>query len=141
MLRQLTGKLARSISQSPSHTKSQLRYFRNTSSRLQMFGEAGPATFEEHVVQGQKLTIVDFHADWCPPCKMLDPILQRVMAQEHEVDYLKIDTDKATDLAAKYKIASLPTVVAFKHGKEYSRFVGLVNEEAVRNFIANLRES
>jgi len=75
---------------------------------------------------------------------MLDPILQKVLTEEiegeNEVDYMKINTDNENELAAKYKVSALPTVVAFKHGKELSRFVGLVNEDACKNFVANAKD-
>ncbi|KAL7004193.1 hypothetical protein EMMF5_006261 [Cystobasidiomycetes sp. EMM_F5] len=71
---------------------------------------------------------------------MLNPVLQKVFENEQGADLMKINTDNVQEVAAKYKVSALPTVIAFKHGKEFSRFVGLVNEEAVRNFLANAKE-
>jgi len=121
-----------------------LRSFSTSCPAREVLGAADKALFNSHIVEGQKLTIVDFHAEWCPPCKLLGPILHKVMAAEaagpNEVDFATVDTDAETELAAKYKITSLPTVVAFKHGKELSRFVGMVNEEAVKTFLANAKD-
>jgi thiol-disulfide isomerase/thioredoxin len=103
------------------------RTFATSRAQFENFGEADKALFDEHVVKGKKLTVVDFHADvsmhtstlkcananptllvgqWCPPCKMLDPVLSKVMNGEEEADYMKINTDVEQEIAAKYKVSA-----------------------------------
>jgi len=140
MLRQSTSRLL--LTQTPRQliSRSSSRTFSSTRPSFDILGEGNKELFDQYAVKGKKLTIVDFHADWCPPCKMLDPVLTKVLQAESEADLLKINTDIEQEIAAKYKISALPTVIAFQHGKELCRFVGLVNEDAVKNFVANAKD-
>lgn len=78
-----------------------------------------------HQLKG-KLVLVDFWAAWCAPCKMMLPILNDV-AENNEGKFAvaKVDVDKNQNLAQKYNVRSIPTLVAFKNGKEVGRFVGI----------------
>ena len=70
------------------------------------------------LISGNKPVLVDFHATWCGPCKTLSPII-RALSKDvgHKVRIIKIDIDKNKQLAHKYKIRSVPTLVIFKHNK------------------------
>jgi thioredoxin 1 len=82
--------------------------------------------FEQEVLQGGKLTVVDFWAPWCGPCKMLGPIVEELAAEyEGRAKLCKIDTDQNQDIAAQYGIASIPTLIFFKDGNEIGRKIGL----------------
>ncbi len=70
------------------------------------------------------LTILDFTAQWCPPCKALAPILERAAAHHH-VRLAAIDTDEQPELAERFGVRAMPTVVLWRDGKEVGRFVGL----------------
>ncbi len=79
--------------------------------------------------------LIDFYADWCGPCKMLSPILVK-LAQEHpEVTVVKCDVDKNQELAMKFGVRSIPTVVAMKNGVEVNRKIGLANEKVLLGLI------
>ena len=79
--------------------------------------------------------LIDFYADWCGPCKMLSPILVK-LAQEHpEVTVVKCDVDKNQELAMKFGVRSIPTVVAMKNGVEVNRKIGLANEKVLLSLI------
>ena len=80
--------------------------------------------------------LVDFWADWCAPCKMLAPVLEK-LALEYEGKFLmaKIDTDVERDLAAQFAVRSLPTVKVFRHGAPVDEFMGALPESAVREVI------
>ena len=94
----------------------------------------------EKIINESKPTIVDFFATWCGPCKMLSPILEKVEEDSKgEFNIVKIDVDESYDVAKKYGIMSVPTMIIFKDGDEQEKIVGLLQknqiEDAVRNYI------
>ncbi|GAA5928684.1 hypothetical protein JCM3775_004605 [Rhodotorula graminis] len=96
---------------------------------------ATPADFDELAVKGTRPVLVDFYADWCGPCRVLGPVLEKVVTDESGADLLKIDTEEHGELAAKYKITALPTVIAFKNGQIVAKMVGAAGEPGVRAFL------
>lgn len=77
------------------------------------------------------LLVVDFWADWCGPCKMLAPVIDRLAADyEGRAIIGKVDVDSQQELAIRYGVMSIPTVIFFKDGKELERKVGLLPPEA-----------
>ncbi|NLI71212.1 MAG: thioredoxin [Bacteroidales bacterium] len=81
-----------------------------------------------HQLKG-KLVLVDFWAEWCAPCKLMLPILNDVASSSGDsFKVAKVDVDKNQSLAQKYGIRSIPTLIAFKDGKEAARFVGVKNK-------------
>lgn len=98
-----------------------------------------PADFTEKVTQNELPVLVDFHATWCNPCKMLGPRLNGVMKNHMEKVLLaKVDIDSLEDLATQFKVAAVPTVVGMRGGKEVSRFTGLKEEAEIEKFIQEL---
>lgn len=99
--------------------------------------------FEEMVIEKSKEipVIVDFWSERCMPCRMLSPILDRVVERLNgKVVLVKIDVDKNIDLAVKYDIMSIPTVMMFKNGEIVDYFVGFFPEEEVIKWVEkNLR--
>ncbi len=87
--------------------------------------------FEEKVLNSNKKILVDFYADWCPPCKMLDPILEEVLARHPEITYYKINVDKNENLASQYHIYYIPTLILFENGQKLNESTGAIPEEAV----------
>lgn len=81
--------------------------------------------FEEKVLKIDTPALVDFYAEWCGPCKMAAPVLDE-LADEAEGKYaiIKVNVDENQELAGKYGVMSIPTVVLFKEGKEIDRKVG-----------------
>ncbi len=75
--------------------------------------------------------LIDFYADWCGPCKMLSPILVKLSQEHPEVTVVKCDVDKNQELAMKFGVRSIPTVVAMKNGVEVNRKIGLANEKVL----------
>lgn len=75
--------------------------------------------------------LVDFYADWCGPCKMLGPVLEKV----NDIDIIKVNVDMYGELSRKYGIMSIPCLILFEDGKEVKRNLGFINEEKVREFI------
>ncbi len=85
-------------------------------------------------------TLVDFYADWCGPCKMLGPILEEVSHEYPDVDFIKINVDNEQELAAEYRIMSIPAVFMFKDGEMVGKTGGLQPKEAIKNFIDMYRK-
>merc|ERR1711939_463960 len=87
------------------------RLFASSAPSMKHILSATPADFDELAIKGNRPTLVDFYADWCGPCRVLGPVLEKVVTEESGADLLKIDTEEHGELAAKYKITALPTVV------------------------------
>lgn len=85
---------------------------------------------------GSGLTLVDFYADWCGPCRMLTPVLQEVAKDvAGHATIAKIDIDQAQNTATSYQVTSIPTLILFKDGREIGRLVGLRDRETIKEFI------
>lgn len=84
--------------------------------------------FKHQVKNG--VTLVDFWASWCMPCKMMAPVLNEIADEYHEkVNIAKLDVDRFQPVAAQYKVRNIPTMVLFKNGKEINRFVGVKQKD------------
>ena len=86
--------------------------------------------FENEVLQSDKPVLVDFWAEWCMPCRMLTPTIEKLAKDYNgKVKVGKLDTDANRDVAAKYSISAIPTVILFKDGQVSQKFVGLRKEQ------------
>ena len=77
------------------------------------------------------ITLKDFYADWCGPCKTQDPILEELEADYGEVEFEKVDVDQNQDVANQYSVRSLPTLVIENDTGEVERFIGVTQREAI----------
>ncbi|KAH9950271.1 thioredoxin-like protein, partial [Amylocystis lapponica] len=121
------------------------RAFHSTSRRHDHFLNANAETFEKAIANKDTVVLVDFYADWCNPCKMLSPVLEKLTADPSitsgsgmPLDLVTVDTDTQVELAQKYKVRSLPTVIAFRDGHPVNQFVGAIPEPHVHRFLEQL---
>ena len=80
--------------------------------------------FEEQVLRADKPVLVDFWATWCGPCRMLAPIVAEIAEERDDVTVGKVNVDDESELAARYGVSSIPTVILFKNGKVSATSVG-----------------
>lgn len=92
--------------------------------------------FSEDALNSEQLSVVDFYADWCAPCRVVSPIMEQ-LSQEFDgrVHFLKVNVDYQGELAARYGVRSIPTVVLFKDGQEVNRLVGAASRDYYRQQI------
>lgn len=95
--------------------------------------------FEKEVVKSDKPTIVDFWASWCGPCQMLAPILSEIAEQyKDKVKVCKVNVDEEQELARRFNIASIPTLIIFKDEAIVKSTVGFRSKEELESIINNL---
>ena len=97
-----------------------------------MVQEINTDIFDMEVVNNDGITVVDFFANWCGPCRKLGPILEEVERDlETKVKFTKIDTDENIEIAKKYQVSGLPTLLVFKDGEVVERLVGLMPKSTI----------
>ncbi len=84
--------------------------------------------FNEEVLKSNTPVLVDFFATWCGPCKMLGPVLEKFSEKRNDLKVVKIDVDENSDLAVKYGVQGVPTLLFFKDGEVVKQAVGFRNE-------------
>ncbi|MBI3760836.1 MAG: thioredoxin [Chloroflexi bacterium] len=86
--------------------------------------------FRERVLQSPKPILVDFWAEWCRPCRMLAPVIDSLAADyDGQVGFAKVNVDENQELAMRYRVQGIPTLVLLFGGKEIGRFVGYMSRE------------
>ncbi len=88
-------------------------------------------SFETEVLKAEGMVLVDFFADWCGPCKMLSPIVDEVAEENTDIKVCKINVDDEPELAMRYNVMSIPTLVVIQNGEEVNKSVGLVSKEDI----------
>ncbi|KAG9279270.1 thioredoxin, mitochondrial [Astyanax mexicanus] len=95
--------------------------------------------FTERVINSDLPVVIDFHAQWCGPCKILGPRLEKAIAkQKGRVTMAKVDIDEHTDLAIEYGVSAVPTVIAMRGGDVIDQFVGIKDEDQLDSFVKKL---
>ena len=87
--------------------------------------------FENEVIAKKGTALVDFYADWCGPCKMIAPIIEKIAEERSDIIIGKANIDDASELAARFGVMSIPTLIVFKDGKEAKRIIGYRAKEAI----------
>lgn len=92
--------------------------------------------FDKEVLETEQTVLVDFYADWCGPCKMMAPVVEKIAEEvSPKVKICKINIDEALDIASKYEVMSIPTFITFVNGEPKSRKIGVQSEETLKEMI------
>ncbi len=97
--------------------------------------EVTSANFEEEVLKSEKPVLIDFYATWCGPCKILSPMVEEAAQENEDVKFVKIDIDKTEDIAIKYQVMSIPTLVLIQNGEEKDRRVGILDKDQILDLV------
>lgn len=87
--------------------------------------------FEKEVINSNQTVFIDFYATWCKPCKTMTPIIEEIAKEYKEIKFVKIDIDKNEELAIKYNIMSIPTMMIIKNGEVKKTFVGITDKQSI----------
>ena len=85
----------------------------------------------DEIVKNNETVLVDFFATWCGPCKMMAPIVDEIAAENAGVAVGKCDVDEAEELAMRFGIMSIPTLIVFKNGEAVKTFVGVTDKDSI----------
>lgn len=92
-------------------------------------------TFDEEVLNSDKKVVVDFYADWCGPCKQMEPIFEKVASETKDVKFVRLNVDYAQELSLKYGAYSIPFLVVFENGEVVETNTGLISESTLKELI------
>ena len=85
--------------------------------------------FEHTVLKADKPVLVDFWADWCGPCQMMGPIVDEVAEERNDIIIGKLNVDTQPEIALRYNVMSIPTLIVFENGEEAQKSIGLISKE------------
>ncbi|MCL1948829.1 MAG: thioredoxin [Turicibacter sp.] len=96
--------------------------------------KANEENFDQEISSG--VTLVDFYADWCGPCKMISPVLDEIATEMHGIaKVVKVNVDEAQEIAQRYGVMSIPNLIVFKDGQNVQQAVGFQPKEALVSMI------
>lgn len=87
------------------------------------------------VLNNNEKVFVDFYADWCRPCKMLGPVVEEVSHEYEDVKFIKVNVDQLPDVAGRYGIMSIPTMLVFRNGEKVESAVGFMPKEQIKALV------
>lgn len=93
--------------------------------------EINDANFDEKIMNSGKTCLVDFSAEWCGPCKMMAPVVDEIANENSEIVVGKCDVDESPELAMRFGIMSIPTLLIVKNGEAANTFIGVTSKEEI----------
>ena len=91
--------------------------------------------FEEKIKNSKNKVLVDCYADWCGPCQMLAPVIEDLAKNTEDCDFYKVNIDSAPEIAKRFQIMSIPTLLLFKDHELKEKSVGLISRDELEDFI------
>ena len=92
--------------------------------------------FENEVINAEQTVLIDFYADWCGPCKVMSPIIDQIAEENGQtIKVGKVNVDDNQELAMKYNIMSIPTIMIFKNGNVVKTFLGVTDKEEINKYL------
>ncbi len=92
--------------------------------------------FEGKVEKAENVVVLDFYADWCGPCRMLAPIFEELANEMDSVDFYKVNVEDASDLASRFGVRSIPTIIVFKQGEIVETLMGAMPKKNLAEVIS-----
>ena len=92
--------------------------------------------FQKEVIESEKTVLLDFWAGWCGPCRMVSPIIDEIAGEDQTIKVGKINVDEQQELAAKFGVMSIPTLVVIKNGKITNKAMGARPKEQIKSLLA-----
>ena len=87
--------------------------------------------FEDTVLKSDKPVLIDFFATWCGPCQMVSPLVDEIADERDDIKVCKVDVDEARELATKFDVMSIPTLIVIKNGEVTAKQVGALSKEGI----------
>lgn len=103
----------------------------NVEEKIEIMEIKDAEQFEQEVINEDGTVFIDFYATWCMPCEAMSPIIEEIAKEHKEVKFVKIDVDKNEELAIKYNIMSIPTMIIMKNGEVIKNFIGVTDKESI----------
>ncbi|XP_014666061.1 PREDICTED: thioredoxin, mitochondrial-like [Priapulus caudatus] len=126
-------------SQFPIQSTTGVRSVSTSFPRLSIVTIQDEADFKEKVINSKIPVLIDFYADWCGPCKILGPRIEKMVGKEDgKVILAKVNVDTNSELAMEYGVQSVPTVIGMKDGEIQETFIGVKDDDQLKSFIAAL---
>ncbi|XP_058058702.1 thioredoxin, mitochondrial [Anopheles bellator] len=94
--------------------------------------------FDQKVINSDNPVIVNFHAEWCDPCKILTPKMTELLEPSEEIDLAIVDVDDNAELVHTFEVKAVPAILAFRNGVVVDKFIGLVDANMIENLIGKL---
>ncbi|XP_062581121.1 thioredoxin, mitochondrial-like [Saccostrea cucullata] len=115
------------------------RHVATAEKKFECFNIQDAKDFQTRVMENPVPVVVDFHATWCGPCKLLGPRLEAIISSKGgQVALAKVDVDENVEIAMEYLVESLPTVIGFKNGRKMDKFIGLQEDDIIDSFVEKL---
>ncbi len=94
----------------------------------------------DELINAETLSVVDFFGTWCMPCKRIRPILEKVDEKLKDINFYGVDVDDCHDIASRYRVFSVPTIMCFRSGNKLGTLVGLNSYDEIVNFVKKCEE-